>query len=469
MEITPTTNTHTIRAELEKYLKREGLNMTEFGHIAGMNPGTVSGIRTGNRSISVNQLDRITMGMNLPPDYFFDSFVEECVIDKLNWRRINPFLYRCVQFHRLDCLQKVVSVLLDNPIYLPQLFELAEDSFKNGHKEAAFYLYANVAESERQQHSERLALCHYRLFKLTIGNDQAVNIDAASKFESFVHRLNEIDQLDALKDLANVYRSLSMWDKVYKFSHRMGQLGQIQYNFVHNSKRTETEPQKKLSRPLFVYIAYAELLCANACDAKGDHKKALEHLHGYADLSWVKEKDPDSLYWKKQYKQWAKINTYVNRLMSGDISILPDYVEHMAGEKEIFSELLNVIEVANRYNVDVDHILQRFEQQITAYQEPSSCDMYTQQVLPEEYVRFWYKMAKYSLNKGRYTYAFKCLINAFEKAVTINHVLLIANCVGLFFHFKAHAAPETQEQFRTIYQEVWEKNDQKDGFLLDGN
>lgn len=87
---------------------------------------------------------------------------------------------------------------------------------------------------------------------------------------------------------------------------------------------------------MFVYIVYAELLCANACDAKGDHEQALEHIRGYADLSWVKEQDSESLYWKKQYLQWAKINTYVNRLMSGDISVLPDYVEHMAAEKEIF-------------------------------------------------------------------------------------------------------------------------------------
>lgn len=35
-----------------------------------------------------------------------------------------------------------------------------------------------------------------------------------------------------------------MWDKVYEFSSQMGQLGQIQYNLVYNSKRKGTEPQK---------------------------------------------------------------------------------------------------------------------------------------------------------------------------------------------------------------------------------
>ncbi|WP_068502699.1 helix-turn-helix domain-containing protein [Paenibacillus kribbensis] len=460
MEITPM-----IRAEIERYLKQQGITMTEFGHITDLNVGTVSGIVTGNRSISVNQLDRITAGMGLSPDYFYERYIEECIKESpLNWRKINPFLYRCAELGRLDCIQSVVSLLLDTPTYIPLLFELAEDFFQKSYQDAAALLYENVAESERKQHSERLAVCQYRLFIIRIGKNQAQNLQTAAKFEPFVDRLDEIDQLDALKDLANVYRSLSLWDKVYKFSRQMYKLGKIQYDLVHNSKREISG--KKLSRPLFVYIAYAELLCANVCDARGEHEQALEHIRRYTDLSWVKETDSDTLHWLGNFKQWAKINTYVNRLMSGDISVLPDYEEYIAGEKEIFAELLNIIEAANRYNVNVDHILQRFEPQIAAYQEVSSTDMYTQQFLPQQYVRFWYKMAKYSLNKGRYPYGFKCLIIAFEKAVTINHGLLIANCVGLFSHFSTHAAPETQTQFQSMHEEVWQRYDKKDGFNL---
>ncbi|APB69068.1 XRE family transcriptional regulator [Paenibacillus polymyxa] len=465
MEITPT-----IRAELEKFLMQKDMSKTEFGHIAGLNPGTVSGIVTGNRSISVNQLDRITLAMELPADHFYDRYVEECVEEApLNWRRISPFLYRCVELDRLDCLQRVVFLLLDNLIYPPLLFEVAEDIFKDGHNEAAAFLYKNVAESEKQQHSERLAVCQYRLFKLTIGKDQAINLKAATLFEPFIGRLNEMEQLDGLKDLVNVYRSLSQWDKVYIFAEEMGRLGKIQYVLAHNPKREKQQSLEQLSRPLFVYIAYSDLMCANACDAKGNYVQGLEHIRAYTDLSWVKERDPDTLHWLGLFQRWAKINTYVNKLMSGDSSVLPEYVEYMAGEQHIFAELLNVIEAANRYNIDVDHILQRFESQIAAYREPSSADMYTQQVLPEEYVRFWYKLAKYSLNKGRYPYGFKCLINAFEKAVTINHVLLISNCSGLFDRFRAYVAPETLAQYEKMSQEVWERNDQKDGFLLDGN
>ncbi|WP_348622563.1 helix-turn-helix transcriptional regulator [Paenibacillus polymyxa] len=459
MEITPM-----IRTEIDRYLKQHGISLTEFGHIIELNVGTVSGIVTGNKSISVNQLDRITLGMNLPPDHFYERYVEECIKEpSLNWRKVKPFLYRCIELGRLDCLQRVVSMLLDNTmaIHISSLFELAEDLFQKGYKDAAVYLYENVAESERKQHAERLAICQYRLFTIRIGKDQTQNLQTAARFEPFIDRLDEIDQLDALKDLANVYRSLSMWDKVYKFSRQMYKLGQIQYDLAQYGKQ-EIKPGQKLSRPLFVYIAYAELLCAHACDATGDHERALEHIRGYTDLSWVREQDPDTLHWLGLFQRWAQINTYINRLMTGDVSVLSDYVEHISGEKHVFNELLNIIEAANKYNIDVDHILRHFEPKIESYQEPSPIEPF----LLQQQARFWYKMAKYSFNKERHAYGFKCLIDALEKAVTINNVLLIANCVGLFLHFKTHAAPGVQTRFQSMFEEVWERNDKKDGFNL---
>ncbi|MGG4186697.1 transcriptional regulator [Paenibacillus jamilae] len=454
-------NTPTIRAEIVKYLKQKDLTMTEFGHMIDLNVGTISGIVTSNRSISVHQLDCITMGMNLPPDYFYERYIEECIEDfSLNWRKISPFLYRCVELNRLDCIQRVVSMLLDNPAYPPLLFELAEDSFHKGYKDTAAYLYEKVAESEKHQHSERLAVCQYRLFTIGIGDDQIQNLQIAARFEPFIDRLDEVDQLDALKDLANLYRALSQWNKVYELAQIMRKRAKLRYGMKQEFHK------KPKDGPLFAYIAYGDLLCAYACDARGDYEQGLIYIKAYTDLSWVKERDPESLHWLGLFQGWAKINTYVNRLMSGDVSVLPDYVEYISGEKEKFAELLNVVEAANRYNLDIDHILDRFESQIAAYREPESEDIYTQQVLSDEYARFWYKLAKYNLFREKYPYGFKCLIHAFGKSVKINNVLLISNCSGLFERFRVHADPETLVQYQSMLLEVWEKNEKKDGFLF---
>ncbi|MGW8958625.1 helix-turn-helix domain-containing protein [Paenibacillus sp. NPDC055715] len=464
-------HTPTIRAELEKYLRRKGLSMTKFGHISGLNPGTVSGIVTGNKPISMNQLDLITLGMEVPPDHFYECYIEECIIDEpLDWRRIGPLLYRCVQFNRLDCLQKVVSLLLDKLIYPPLLFELAENCFKHGYQEAAAYLYENVAESDKYQHSERLAVCQYRIFTIQVGDDQRQNLNAATKFEDFVERLDEIDQLDALKDLANVYRSLHLWDKVEEMARKMKEKAKVQYSMKHQQKKRECdESKKKLSRPMFAYITYADLLCASVCEAQGDYQQALQYTYAYADLNWVKETDEDTRHWIKLYQHWAQGNTYVYKLLSGDLSVLPDYVEYICtspekSEKEMVAKLMNVMIAANQYQIDVDDILQRFETEIDSFaQQRPSADMCAQQVLSERSERFSYELAYYYLYRGMYNDGFKYLMNSLLKANTLNNETYFIKCIGLFAHFQVHAVPEIKTEFFNFNERVWINNVEKNG------
>lgn len=52
------------------------------------------------------------------------------------------------------------------------------------------------------------------IFTIQVGNDQKRNLRAAAVFEAFIERLDEINQLDALKDLVNVCRSFREWSKV---------------------------------------------------------------------------------------------------------------------------------------------------------------------------------------------------------------------------------------------------------------
>lgn len=57
--------TTTIRAELEQYIRREGITISKFGENTGINAGTISAIINGNRPIAMLLLDRIGAGMGL--------------------------------------------------------------------------------------------------------------------------------------------------------------------------------------------------------------------------------------------------------------------------------------------------------------------------------------------------------------------------------------------------------------------
>ncbi|WP_179032133.1 helix-turn-helix domain-containing protein [Paenibacillus kribbensis] len=453
--------TPTIRAELDRYLKQEGLSLIQFGHIAGMNRGIVSSIVTGNKSMSVNQLDRITEAMGLPEGHFYDLFIENYIIDvPPNMRRIEPFLYRCAELDKLDTIRRVLGAIMDNLLYSPKLFDIAEALFTQGQHAAALLLYEGVAEAEKYQHSERLAICQYCIFTIQIGNDQSRNLSAATLFEPFVERLDEIDQLDALKDLANVYRSLRKWDKVDEMARKMRGKAEIQYSMKHQQKNRKIREHEKETRgPLFGYIAYADLLLAGVSEAQGDYQQALQYTYAYADLDWVIETDEDTRHWIGLFQQWAEGNTYVYKLLSGDISVLNDYVVYIAAtaneaDKEMVTKLLNVMMAANRYNIDVDNILRRFKTEIDFFAQMNpSADMYTYQVVPEQKTRFKYELAKYYLNRGNYSYGFKYLLDVLSKSLSNNKESFFIRCIRLFERFKQFADVRSFEKYEILVSE----------------
>ncbi|MGM1020163.1 MAG: helix-turn-helix domain-containing protein [Bacillota bacterium] len=464
-------HTPTVLAELEDYLKQNDLTLAQFAECSGVYQRTLSNWVIQHRPVSVQQLDRITLAMGLSEGYFYELYIENYIIDlSPNWRRIEPLLYGCAELDKLDAIRRMVGHIMDNPLYSPRLFDIAEALFAQGRHAAALLLYENVAEVEKYQHSERLAICQYRIFTIQVEDDQSLNLRAATLFGAFVERLDEINQLDALKDLANVYRSLREWDRLDATAKKMRDKAEIQYTMKHQQKkRKREEPYKKLSRPLFVYISYADLLCASVCEAQGDYQQALQYTYAYANLDWIKETDEDTQHWVNLFKDWAEGNIYTYKLLSGDISVLNDYVKYIVAspdttEKEMVTKLLNVMMAANQYNIDVDDILRRFKTNIDFFaQQNPSADMYTQQVIPEQFARLGYELAYYYLYRGMYNDGFKHLMYTMLKSHIINNETYFINCMGLFLHFRMNAAHGTKAQFLNLIEKVWLDNVEKNG------
>lgn len=423
-----------------------------------MNAGTVSSILKGNRVMAVDQLDRMTAVLELPKGHYYEQYIQECMVEAVpNWRRIKPFLYRCAELDKLDCIQQIVELLMDNLTYSPLLFEVAEDFFTEGRREAAALLYESVATSERRQHSERLAFCHYRLFNLRLSDDQEQNLQAALQFEPFVDRLDEIDQLDALRDLANTYRSMRRWDRVDKIAKEMGSKASIQLFLPQQEGRNRQALKKKSTRPLFTYLALSNLFLANVYDERGDYNQALHHIYLYSDLEWVKEEDVETQYWLKLFKEWAQANTYVTKLMSGDKSVLQDYTAYIELKKdEVLTGLLNIMKAANKFSINVDEILQHFEPKLASYMLVQYAGVYTQQVIDEQCASYFHEAARYYLNKDMYTVGFKYLLDSMGKYAIINNELSMLKCVKLFERFRDHASHETQLVYRKLLKEEGE-------------
>lgn len=436
-------------------MKQQDLSVSHLARRLCLNVGTVSYILSGTRKLTIDQLDRITEVLGFSKGHFYTNFIHEYLEDSTpDWRRIRPFLFNCVELNRLDCIREIVNLLLDNLMYSQTLFEVAEELFQAGKYEAAEILYENVADSERKQHSERLAMCQYRLFKIRIGKDQMLNFKNVCQFEPYVDRLDEVFQLEALKDLANVYRSLQQWDNVEKFTREMEKKAKILYFHEPRSENVFQEYQAKLGRPMFVYIAYASLLYACVAEGRGDYELALQYTYEYADLSWVRESDNDTEHWKHLYAEWAQANTYANKIMSGDCSILSDYVNYIETRPdEVYTALLNMLFAANRYHFDLDFVLLQFDSKIKEY-APHINQLYRTEIMFDYFDSFLYELTLYYLRTSNFANGFTSLLQGLDLSCKINKEQHILKYVGLFEEFRHQAPSEVHLSYNQLIRKV---------------
>ncbi|MET3207425.1 UNVERIFIED_CONTAM: hypothetical protein ABIC26_000359 [Paenibacillus sp. PvR008] len=225
-------------------------------------------------------------------------------------------------------------------------------------------------------------------------------------------------------------------------------------------KLKRRKKKKTPVNPPFMYWAYSYLLRAGVCEPRKDFNQALEYTYMYADLTWVKETDEQTLLWKRRFTEWAQANTYVNKLLAGDIGVLPNYLAYVTSKKnEVIPALVNIIEVANQYDFNVDDVLKRFELEIQSLTEQQkSVGVYTQQFMSESFACFLKGLADYYLRKGMYQEGFKNLINSLKSSSTIksSSKASIIKCVELFERFKKYASLGTIDTYQNLINKVYE-------------
>ncbi|WP_240472982.1 helix-turn-helix domain-containing protein [Paenibacillus sanguinis] len=445
-------STTTIRSILTDHMRQEGLNLNQFAQRVGLNAGSLSSILNGHRNLTIEQLDLMTESFGLHRGFFYSRYFEELIAESTpNWRRIKPFLIACAEVGNSEYFRKSIGLLLENLMYAQVLFEVAEDLYHNNNKKFAAIIYDEIAFGEKNQHSERLALCQYRLFLCKLEHDQEMNYQAAIQFELFVERLSEFDQLEALKDLANTYRSLRRWDKVEEVAEQLLRKAKHQYQRGARIKQ-ENLPVK----PLFTYVAYAYLLLGSVNESRQDYDQALQFIKLYENLNWVRENDETAIGWKEKFQSWAKMNTIVTQLAAGDSSVLPEYVSYMEShEAEIWLCLLNIVTAANRHNYNIDGILERIEYASLLHQSEYETDIYTRQTIDERIARCYYELAAYYLHRGAASQGFSHLMKALEKASLINEKSCIIKCVGLFENFRDNSNESIIETYKKLIREVY--------------
>ncbi|WP_340388607.1 transcriptional regulator [Paenibacillus sp. FSL E2-0151] len=441
--------TPTISSHIEDYIEQQGYKLQQFANVCSVNVGTISAIINGTRPIAMNQLDQITAGMGLEKGYFYEMYAVEFLVKTApDWRRLEPFLYRCAELNKLDCIKKVVIEVTEDRTYTSKLFKVAENMYNKDMKSAAFVLYGYVADGEKYQHSERLALCQYRMFLLSCCSDQKASERAAARFEPFVDRLEEEYKLDALKDLGELYSALHDFDRLYPLTLKLEKLSKVMKSYKNQG---EIDGKRICKYPIYVYIGYSLLMRASCYSRIGKYKEALQCTRNYYQLAVPYPTEEDILFIDK-FKKWSELNTYLLKLKMGQNKGLQNYIEYVEGdEEELVIALFNIFQAANRFKFDINFVLRKYKDRFESLNIDSNRN-YSKLSWGTILVGFFYELAVYHLSRSNYNSGMISLIRSIEISKFINNDSVLIKCVSLFGEYRTFASAEIRKKYKHILQ-----------------
>lgn len=448
----------TIRAEIINYLEGNGHTFSSFGQTLGINKGVISAILNNNppKPISVRQIDLITKGLGYAEGALYDLYVEECFFnEKPNGRRISTFLIRCAELGKEDCIAEVLSRLMENLIYVPLIFSIAEKLYMSEMAKESIIFYQCVAEHEKYQHSERLAISQYRIFRASLGLDSEHNMEATLQFVSYRKRLPENYHLDALNQLMNIYYTMDKYEKVEKYADELIILSSIVLENEKNRRLGKRAYEPLVTeKPLFVYYAYGYLMKGAALECQERYEEALKYVAAYADLSWVEGLDQDELLIVEQYRLWAIANTYTLEILMGNVSILPAYTQLLQDNPtEILPGLLTIMRSANQHGFSVDDILEVFKDSIEEYQEDPFSNLsngYISGINRVSCANLCYQIAIYQFGNKRYREGIRNTLQCLTINAKINKKGEIIDSMSLFERYRSFTSAEELGEYNQI-------------------
>ncbi|KAF6634898.1 DNA-binding protein [Paenibacillus sp. EKM208P] len=450
-------NATTIRSEIEKELKLGGYTFNSFGQATGLNRGIFSAMLNGNppKPISVRQMDLITKAFNYPEGWLYDLYVDECFYDgRPHWKRVKPFLIRCVEVGNLRCVEKVLSRLMEDLNHIPTIFALAEELYEEGKLQEAIPFYECVIENEKYQHSERLAISHYRIFSISVSENMKINLEAALRFVPFRNRVPLDYHLDGLLKLSNLYYNLHHWKEAERYADELRALATIVCKSRETNKKNST---LKTERHLVVYYGQGYLTKGNALEKQGKYEEAMQFISGYSDLSWFKDLGEIGQQEVQRFTLWANANQLNLNILMGDTSSLPMYIQFLkSNPPEILLGLLTIVESANKYDFLIEHILQQFSNELTSFNTELSVgtSYYKQSFSYDTYADLCYQLAIYMFNNLFHEKGVYYILKSLRKYLEINNKEKCMVCTALFERFRLEATKDQKAEYESIMEEV---------------
>lgn len=431
---------------IEQELDMQNLSLQELAKLTGINRGVLSACftRIPPKSLSIKQLDTITKELGKQEDWLYDLYLEECFSEKVHWKQLKPFLLRCVDLNRNDLIDKMLSHLMESPLHIQDVFVLAESLYSEGKWKESLPFYRCVCENEIKQHSIRMAISQYRLFRTRIGTDLKENHEAAIQFSAFRQRLPENFQLDALLQLANVHFTLQNWEEVIGYANELQVLTDIILHQRNNQQRKNKKAEPFITERHFVfYYGQAYLLQGNALEWMGEYEKSLAFIQGYEDLSGFQDLGYIGQIEVTKFKRFAEANLLNVNMLMGNFNFLNQFILFLDQyPNEWLPCFLTIVMAANQYEQNIDEAIDHYDQHLKKILHDYNNinhGHYQQTFSLQRAAKLCYQMAIYYYRENVIEDGVKWLLQAFRYSIRSNDQVLTLQCVAYFEQFRKYA------------------------------
>lgn len=459
-------------------MHRQGYTISSMSAAISVNRGLLSAsLNTHSKSLPIAVVDAITRVFGYADGWLYPAYMDDCFREgKAHWRRVKALLLRCLDINRPDLVKQTLDNLMEEPQYLQSVFKLAEELYESGRKQDAIPLYQCVVENEIKQHSERLAVSHYKWFRAEI--DRALDMkcysEAVLRFRPYYRRLPEHYQLDALLQLANTCFILQDWDQVENIAKEM--LAQtlicLQQQRERTSRTGRSAKAVPRARHLVVYYGQSYLLRGNALEKQGKYEEAFSYLQHYEDLSGFDDLDEKGREEVRRLSVFAAANRLNLNILLGRFEFLDDYIAFLGEHtEERMAGLLTILEAALRYRKKIDEVLLLFAADIQTFLYRSAeqdRSYYASSFQLNRSTQLAYRLAVYQFIQNRVPEGLDYLLTALRHSVASNNEHLSLACAAWFERYRNQATEAHASGFKSIMKGVIQ-NEEEDYGITGGS
>jgi hypothetical protein len=257
--------------------------------------------------------------------------------------------------------------------------------------------------------------------------------------------LTDHHRLDKCVELLHLRFSQHAWEEISTISDNSVEK---MYNEAQEASLKNFPYLFKAARPLVFYYGFGYLAKGTALQKLGLYDQAREYILKYSELGWFAGLDKNGLEEVERFKFFAKANLYTNDLLSGELSVLPEYVQFLEDNpEELLPGLVTIMETASLHSVNVDELLERFSEKIEDFGNLEDATNRT------HYFRFLYHRAIYYAKHQRYQDSVQ-LILLFLTSYNMINDADFRKFVVLFEVYRKYASNEQTEQYQNLCKEL---------------